>query len=184
MLAYVFWHVKQSDTPPAEYEEALKRFHESLRADPPTGFERSLTFRVQGGEWIPQGEGYEDWYLVRDSSALDSLNRGAVTGSNLDSHEATARLATWGSAGLYRPFGGDPVELDARSALWFDKPREVSYQALRSRLEANQPGITRQLWQRQMTLGPTPEFCLLGRGAEALPYGWNGQLIVRRALLD
>ena len=83
---------------------------------------------------------------------------------------------------MYKPVGWDPVDLDAPTTFWFDKPRGITYQAMLSRLEANEPGIDNRLWQRMMTLGPTPEFCLVGRGRDVLPYDWEGQLSVKRRL--
>jgi len=46
---------------------------------------------------------------------------------------------------------------DARPAAWFDKSAGASYDEFLGRR-----GGRGSLWQRQMVLGPTPEFCSLG----------------------
>ena len=49
---------------------------------------------------------------------------------------------------------GRRTALDAERAVWFGKTAGVSYDEFFDRL-----GERRSLWQRQMVLGPTPEFC-------------------------
>ena len=80
MLAYVFWHQPTGEGARDEYERALVEFHRVLTGDPPAGFLGSATYRLPGVGWAPDGDVYEDWYLVRDSAALDPLNEAAVSG--------------------------------------------------------------------------------------------------------
>ena len=73
MLAYVFSHRSAGGVDVADYEAALRRFHATLASAAPAGFLSSLTFRV--------GDRYSDWYLVANSTALDVLNKAALSGA-------------------------------------------------------------------------------------------------------
>ncbi len=46
MLACVFWHWPRPHIDAEAYEESLVRFHRGLAANPPPGFRRSLSVRV------------------------------------------------------------------------------------------------------------------------------------------
>jgi len=179
MLAYVFWHWPASEARSAReaYERTLLEFHRVLAAQAPPGFGRSTTGRAAGVPWLGEHRrGYEDWYLVDGFAALESLNEGAVSGARRAAHDRAAQAAAGGTAGLYRPWGTEAVLEGARWAAWFAKPAGSSYPDL---LEELAPWRTRDgvsLWQRQMTLGPGPEFCL--RAPERL------ELPVRLAALE
>src|SRR4051794_25398781 len=147
MLAYVFWH---RAAPGAEgYEERLATFHAVVGVP-------SAWFRVGGLPWVPGGEGYEDWYLVDDWTALGELNERAVCGPRRAPHDAAAALAEWGVAGVYGLRRGTPDLDRVRFAAWRSKPSDVSYEAF----EPTLPGDA--VWQRQLVLGPTPEYVLHG----------------------
>jgi hypothetical protein len=162
-LAYVFWHWTAQPAP--SYRERLTAFHRALAADPPRGFRRSFTIAIEGAPWVPRGSGFEDWYLVDDFGALGTLNDAAVSGSRRAPHDTVAVLAGGGTAGLYRLKSGELGEV--AEAQWFSKPTGVSYDRFFDRLG---PLVGRgALWQRQMTLGPTPEFCLQSAAALSLP---------------
>lgn len=179
----MFWHQPREGVDRTTYEAALVAFHTALRDIAPSGFHRSLALHLNGASWMGrESDGYEDWYLVENTGALETLNRAAVSDVLVDAHDGSARHAAWGAAGLYQPFGNELDGLDATTALWFSKPSGMSYEAMSNRLERAEPGLTNRVSQRFMTLGPTPEFCLLGRGVDALPYGWQGELVVRRKL--
>ena len=45
-------------------------------------------------------------------------------------------------------------------AFWFGKPKGVTYEALDKSLRGLLTRAGVALWQRQLVLGPTPEFCL------------------------
>jgi hypothetical protein len=152
VLAYVFWHMSDGSVGPAEYEARLAAFHERLAADPPIGFAGSIAVRVGPVPWFAGG-GYEDWYLVEDWTALGALNAAAVDASRLASHSAVASHAGDGAGGVYRLVDGGLALADAGEATW---------SAARPPVE----GSGFALWQRQMVLGPAPEFCLLTRGPE------------------
>jgi hypothetical protein len=169
MLAYVFWHWRRPTIGDAEYEALQRAFHAALAAAPSEGFERSLSFAVAGAPWANGGRrAHEDWYLVRGSAALDPLEQAAITAGRQAPHDAAARAAAAGAAGLYKLRLGAPSQTP-REARWFAKPEGMSYAAL---WELMQPVVEREravLWGRQMVLGPTPEFCLHSVGPLDLP---------------
>lgn len=154
MLAYVFWHRPAPETASGPYERALAGFHLALAAAPPPGFRRSWAFRLAEVPWL-SGLGYEDWYLVDDFAALGELNEAAVSASRQAPHDAVAGLAADGTAGVYRLVAGEPNP-GATRATWLSKPAGETYPAFLAEIGA--PGAS--AWQRQMTLGPAPEFCV------------------------
>jgi hypothetical protein len=168
VLAYVFWHRPSTGVAPAVYEVALGRFHAALAESPPPGFRRSLAFRVAGAPWLT-GEGYEDWYVLDSSQALDPLDRAAVSSTVGIRHDAVAGLAADGAGGLYRLRAGQEALDGAASAAWLAKPADVSYEEFYARLAPRVSVAGAGLWGRQMVLGPTPEFCLRGPGSLELP---------------
>ena len=159
MLAYLFWHRPTPDT--GDYERRLAEFHERLRADPPAGFAESVAFRVDV-PWL--GQGYEDWYLVEDWHALGVLNAAAVDAAHRPDHDAVARDAAHGSGGVYALRAGDLAVRDAGAADWSGKPLGEPYPEWESGLTGSRDPGDFALWQRQLVLGPAPEYCLLTRG--------------------
>ena len=85
--------------------------------------------------------------------ALGRLNEAAVAGHRRDPHDGAARLAGGGAGGLYRRLS-EGREPDG-AVTWLSKPAGTSYADFLGRMPA---GV--ELWQRQMVLGPAPEFCL------------------------
>jgi hypothetical protein len=169
VLAYVFWHWRQSPSESEEYEARQRAFHAALAAEPPAGFHRSTTASLSGAPWAAGGgAAYEDWYLVDGMSSLEALNQAAVTGSRQRAHDSAAALAADGAAGLYALRAGRPVEVPTHAA-WFGKPAGMKYAALFDELAPLLREAGAALWMRQMVLGPTPEFCLHGATPPALP---------------
>ena len=161
MLAYVFWHWPRPEIERGQYVDHLAEFHRTLAANKPPGFRESVVFRIQNANWLKtDGEAYEEWYLVDDSAALDPLNIAAVSGACEEPHNRVARAAADGTGGLYRLRAGTEELRSARFANWISKPAGVSYKDFYAGLEVltAHPGIA--LWGRQMTLGPTTEFCI------------------------
>jgi hypothetical protein len=184
VLAYVFWHtLRGADTD--GYESGLTGFHRALATDPPEGFARSWTLRLDRPAWLPDAPAhYVDWYLVDGFGALGPLNDGAVSGSRRNPHDAVAGLARTGTAGILGPIAGNgrrpPTGPELQLAL-VDKPAGESYDAFRAALVGAAPGIT--WWMRQMTLGPGAEFIAVadaGAGLAALP--WPATILRARAL--
>ena len=172
LLAYVFWHQPRAGTRAADYETLLRGFHDTLATAPPDGFHGSASFRLPRAPWAPPGPVYEDWYLVRDSGALDPLNAAAVSGVRRRPHDTVAAHAGWGAAGLYRLRDGSPAFERADRAVWFGKEPGQSYDAFYAAVRKAAGPSEWALWGRQMVLGPTPEFCLHGAGQDfPLPTG-------------
>ena len=169
MLAYVFWHWPQPQVDVSEYEAHLRDFQKTLRMHPPPGFRDSVVFRVTGLPWIQAERGYEDWYLVEGSVALDPLNDAAVAPACRTAHDAAARLAAGGTAGLYRLRAGNAALEQLKFSCWFGKPAGMLYDDFYRLLVpiTAQTGVA--LWGRQMVLGPTPEFCLHSSAPVELP---------------
>jgi hypothetical protein len=149
LLAYVFWHRAAPGS--AGYEERLVAFHAALAAHPPPGYRGSRAFRIDPAPWF-EGEGtpYEDWYLVESWAALGMLNTAAVSGARALPHDAVAALAREGAGGVWAPLhGAEPV---AGEVSWLAKPEGMSYVEFHAQLAG------RRVWQRQMVLGPAPEY--------------------------
>ncbi|HEX4205118.1 MAG TPA: hypothetical protein VHZ51_13175 [Ktedonobacteraceae bacterium] len=171
MLAYVFWHRPASGVDVQIYEKNLVAFHEILRAQKPAGFLFSIVFRLPRAPWSDEaGATYEDWYLVENSAVLDVLNETAVTGQRKAPHDRAASNAVGGTAGLYRPHSGTPDLATSQTACWFSKPAGMPYEELYNLLQPTmQRDTAGSLWRRQMTLGPTSEFCWRGSHDPVLP---------------
>jgi len=161
MLAYVFWHWPQRGVEQDTYVDHLRAFHETLASNKPPGFQRSAVFRIPDASWLnTTGDAYEEWYLLDDSAAMDRLNEAAVSGACEEPHNRVAREAADGVGGLYRLRTGQENLAQSRFAVWLSKPAGVSYNDFYAALQplTSQQGVA--LWGRQMTLGPTTEFCL------------------------
>jgi hypothetical protein len=141
MLAYVFWHRPAEAADRAAYEGALLSFHAALAAEPPPGFLASVVFDRAQQPWF---DGYEDWYLVEDWTALGTLNAGAVDAAHRVVHDDVALRSAAGTAAVLALKRGEPGLDHVVAATWGDQAPDG-----------------RALWQRQLTLGPAPEFCAL-----------------------
>jgi hypothetical protein len=159
-LAYVFWHRPRAGVVPEDYEAALEAFHAVVGV--PSWFSR-----LARTPWLDEPGWYEDWYLVDDWAALGTLNETAVRGAREAPHNRAAAAAADGIAGIYALRFGAPAE--PGWAAWVHKPRELAYPAFESDVRAA-AGEGASLWQRQMTLGPTPEFAVLAAGPVELPW--------------
>lgn len=181
MLAYVFWHWPRPGVASDEYEERQRAFHQALAEHGPTALAASSLWRVTGAPWTHASVAYEDWYLLESSAGLDTLNAAAVSDLLRETHDAAASLAAGGTAALYAPVGpraGLAPALDGRLAHWFPRPEGQRYSAVYSRVG---PRLD-HLWARMMTLGPAPEFVLLGDEAHPLPPEWRAQMTRRERL--
>ena len=159
-LAYVFWHRPRKAVPAEDYEAYLEAFHEVVGVE-------SWFSRLARTPWLDEPGWYEDWYLVDDWAALGTLNETAVRGTREVPHGRAAAAAADGIAGIYALRLGVPAK--PGWAGWLHKPRELAYERFESELRAA-AGETASLWQRQMTLGPTPEYAVLAPSAVELPW--------------
>ena len=188
MLAYVFWHRPAEGIAQDRYEAALTRFHRSLHAHPPAGFVRSACLRAAAIAWMGGGDGYEDWYVVEDFAALGVLNEAAVAHTHLAAHDEAARRAGPGTGAVLRLLEGAPAPAEARIAVWVDKPRGVPSPMLAAMLGDGMDATHAGLWQRQLSLGPSPEYCVLagappaGVASTRLAHGWSASASAREPL--
>jgi hypothetical protein len=177
VLAYVFWHAPAPRTAVADYERALAAFHGVLAGAPPAGFHDSTAARLDGPPWPGGAAAYEDWYLVEDWAALGTLNEAAVAGARRAPHDAAAAMARDGVAGVYAPVRGAVAPPREAHAAWLAKPPGMGYDAFLAALGDGHAAV----WQRQMTLGPAPEFCVLDGAPLALP--WPAAVLARRVVV-
>jgi hypothetical protein len=151
MLAYLFWHRPSAGVGAADYENRLRAFHSQLNI-------RSASFLVSALPFT-DGGGYEDWYLVGNWAELGALSDMAVSGESQMPHDAIAQLAGEGWGAVYRLVRGECRPPLANR--WASKPVGRSYRAFLD--SVTEPVV----WQRQMVLGPAPEFCILTEGQPA-----------------
>lgn len=169
-LGYVFWHRPRPGVSLREYEKKLSGFQTSLKAHPPDGLIDALSFKESASAWSKsRSTTYEDWYLVRDYKSLGALNQSAVADSNAGPHDEIAKEAADGVGGLYRLRWGGLSLRDARFATWLGKPARTPYQSFLDSLSKWTEDRATDLWQRQMVLGPAPEFCVHSKSPLGLP---------------
>ena len=170
MLTYILWHWPFPEVNSQDYETGLAEFHKSLNATEIQGFKQSVVFRDRGATWTgAEDRGYEDWYILEGSAAMDVLNEAAVSEARKLAHDNVAHAAGGAIAGLYNLQQGQVAIESCRFAFWLTKPKgtgyEEFYQLVRPWTE--RPGVS--LWRRQMVLGPTPEFGLFTPERLSLP---------------
>ncbi len=163
MLAYVFWHRPAPGTDTAAYEAGMRAFHAAL------GRLGSVTFAIDGTPWDGGPPAYEDWYPVTDWADLGRLNEEAISGARRAPHDAVAFRAAWGAGGVWKEVRPGFALAGATHATWFAKPPRVPDAEFVAGLPASGA-----VWQRQMVLGPAPEFVLLTAAppaAREVPHG-------------
>jgi len=183
MLAYVFWHRPFAHADRQVYEAALMRFQRDLLRHNPPGFISAASFRIGPVPWLTDMPGYEDWYVVESSWALDPLNGFAIAGAMQAPHDNVAALMDEGHGGLYVHAGGEPLRAIDSTVHWLTRPRGVQWQAALAPVRANNPQVN--IWRRQMVLGPGWEFAVEAAGEASIdvPAGWQA-LSVRRVQLS
>lgn len=182
MFAYVFWHRRDEPYSVEEYERRLIDFHRALNKRGFVGFRGSLVFRVGPTPWLQAG-GYEDWYLVDGLGVLEELNDAIAEPELGTLHRLIASMAVDGKGTIVAPRSQKPGQLTAPTATWLAKPRGMGYQEFYTEIEplAHSNGST--LWRRQLALGPTPEFLLVG-GEPPVPQRFYPIRVERRLITD
>lgn len=173
MLAYVFFHRPAPNAGTIRYEAALRSFHASLAASPPSGFLGSSSYRIGGG--------YADWYMVADSAALDRLNEAAIVDPALTSHDTVAHMSSDGAGKLFTLVSGEP-RTESGFETRFSKPKGMAYSELYERLMTLTVRPDVSLWRRMMVLGPPPEFCLASRSELDLPAEMSPETLSREVV--
>jgi len=177
-LAYVFWHWPLPGVSLREYERRLAAFQDSLKGRGPAGLEDTLSFRVRAAPWTkPHSGSYEDWYVVDSFGTLGALNDAAVDRANRRAHDKVAAEASGSAGGVYKRLQGDLSLRDARFATWVSKPARTTYQSFFERLADVVGDLRTDLWQRQMVLGPAPEFCLHSEARVELPRAFRAKTL-------
>jgi len=194
VLAYVFWHAPAAGAEVEKYERALVAFQRSLAGKPPFGFCGSAVFRTGPLPWAPEASGYEDWYLIEDFSALGVLNEAAVGRGHRTSHDRAARAVGGGTAGLYRLIEGDTTAArriaDCSHVTWVKRGVGTKQSEIGALLGDGMEGAGASLWQRQLVLGPAPEFCLHsqekppGAAPTRLAGSWSAQMLERETVFS
>jgi hypothetical protein len=159
MLAYLFWHRPRGGVSREAYEPRLLAFHAALAEAAVT----SASFRLEQLPFATR-DGYEDWYLVDDWSAIGTLSELAIQGVEGSRHETVAQLSgeSWG--GLYALVRG-PAAAPA-GVIWTAKlPGEDLDSLLRRHAGAT-------VWRRQLALGPAPELCVAQEASPARRRLW------------
>jgi hypothetical protein len=163
MLAYIFWHVPFAGIKLGDYEAALLDFQADLASPPPPGLASCATYQISEVPWLDNRRGYEDWYFMHSSAALDVLNQAAVNPKRWDVHAVIASKMEFGHGGLYHHLHGEEQPLSG--------PRDGATGFL-------------SCWRRQMVLGPGDEFAIIGTSRLNLlvPQGWQARTVERRTL--
>jgi hypothetical protein len=145
-LAYVFWHWPAQ---PDGYEERMQAFHTALQRP------GSATFRLVRAPFDDTEPPYEDWYPVSDWADVGRLNDEAISGPRKPPHDAVAHASRRGAGAIYRLVAGDLALQDVAFAAWSaTRPPE-------------RPGAA--IWQRQLVLGPAPEYAVLAGSPVEVP---------------
>ena len=182
MLAYLFWHWPENPAEASGYEAGLAAFQTQLVATGSEGFHGAASYRVEGAGWLPGGRGYEDWYLLDGSFALDPLNQIAVSPDLRAAHDRPALAAGGGAGGLYRLIEDRQAPEAPTAGTWFSKPKRLRYPEFYELAAEFTQAPGRSFWRRQMVLGPAPEFCLLGDDWPDLPMDWSPIRVTRTAV--
>ena len=179
MLGYVFWHRPLPDIDRQRYEEAIVRFQRALALQPPPGFVSATSFQIEAVPWLSDRPGYEDWYLVEGSWALDPLNAFAITGATQAPHDHAAAQMEEGHGGLYAHAGGEPVTAARSTIYWLTRPRGIKWQPALAMVRGKCPQAN--VWRRQMVLGVASEFAVETPGDAEIevPPGWQARRLKR-----
>jgi hypothetical protein len=183
VLAYVFWHAAPGSSATAEYERRLLHFGDTLAKERVPGLLGNASYAIGPTPWLGE-PGYEDWAWLEGSWALDGLNERAVSGEVHQPHDAIAQMTKHGGFGaLYYPVAGQPDIAADSKALWLSRPRGINW---RDVMPAIVKSANSMVWvcRRQMVLGPSPEFAIIGPPTLTLtvPDGWTSIEVQRRKL--
>lgn len=183
MIAYIFWHQAPAG-PAADYEAALGHYADALARTRCPGFIGSASYRIAGTPWMPE-PGYEDWTWLEGSWALDELNRHAVEGEAKAPHDTLAQATRHGGFGaLHYLVAGEHRAIPGDSKVfWLSRPRGIAWRDVIPRVVAAASSPV-SVWRRQMVLGPSSEFAVVGEAglSLAVPEGWRAVGVDRHRL--
>lgn len=184
MRAYLFWHSALPDVDKKEYETRICEFQSSLAASKIPGVIGCASFRVASVPWLGGKDGYEDWVLLKDCAAMDTLNSHAAAGSMQLPHRRVASRMDEGHGGIYELISGTPIFEFKSAILWLTRPRGILWRPVVELVCSELGGVA--CWRRQMVLGPAPEFAIVVRENQTLePFdGWTVGRISRTCVTD
>lgn len=183
MRAYLFWHAAPDNSRAAEYEKTLLQFGDALANAKSPGLLGNASYAIGPTPWLRE-PGYEDWAWLQGSWALDVLNERAVSGAMEQPHGAIARMTKHGGFGAlyYLVAGEHRVPADSK-VFWLSRPRGIDWRGIIAAIvKSANSEVT--VWRRQMVLGPSAEFAVIGLPTLTLtvPEGWNSLEVERRKL--
>lgn len=187
MLAYIFWHRPFPHVDRAAYEAAIVRFQSDLAGQKPPGFIAAASLRIEPVPWLTGLPGYEDWYLLEASWAMDPLNDFAIGGRMQPSHDNVAARMEEGHGGLYAHvdahLGGETPQAAELTLYWLTRPRGIQWQTALASVRAKCPRAN--IWRRQMVLGPAAEFAVDAPNHDEIevPSGWQSRRVRRVRLV-
>jgi hypothetical protein len=158
MLAYVFWHRPFSPADSDKYEASVVEFQTALAKHPPPGFIAAASFAIGPAPWLGDQPGYEDWYLLEASWAMDPLNAFAIAGAVQPSHDIAAAQMDEGHGSIYAHVAGDAITAAESTVYWLTRPRGIQWRPALATVRARSPRAN--IWRRQMVLGPAGEFAV------------------------
>ena len=182
MLAYIFWHRPYSSIERQRYEQAIVRFQNDLAGSKPPGFIRATSFQIEAVPWLSDLPGYEDWYLLDGTWAMDPLNAFAISGHVQAPHDSVAATMEQGHGGLYAHAGGESMPAPRSTIHWLTRPRGIQWQPAIEAVRGSCPQA--KAWRRQMVLGPAAEFAVETPGESEIdvPAGWQRRRVMRMRL--
>ena len=183
MLGYVFWHAAPSISATAEYEKRLLHFGRALANAKIRGLLGNASYAISQTPWLGE-PGYEDWAWLESSRALDALNEGAVSGAMEQPHNAIAQTTKHGGFGaLYYLVAGDHKIPGDSKVMWLSRPRGINWRDIMP-IILKSANSEVAVWRRQMVLGPSTEFAVIGPPNLTLtvPEGWKYLQVDRHRL--
>src|SRR6516165_4759688 len=150
MLAYVFWHRPYSSIERQRYEQAIVRFQNDLAGSKPPGFICATSFQIEAVPWLSDLPGYEDWYLLDGTWAMDPLNAFAISGHVQAPHDSVAAMMEQGDGGLYAHAGGESMPAPRSTIHWLTRPSEMKWQLFSEAVHRTGPQA--EAWGLQVVL--------------------------------
>jgi len=173
LLAVVFWNSRRAKDDVGGYESSLTEFHQALNANKPEGFRFSATYRVAETPWFtPKNEIFEDWYVLKNFAALDSLDYAVMHTGSKDAHRHLMKSTAAASGAIFALTKGAARFDGLPEANWMLKPRNMTVDSLIASTRAQLPDGKCSLWTRALGLGPT-QHCLLSSGPVVFPKNYR-----------
>lgn len=179
-LAYAFWHAPRAHVGAASYEVACAAWLDALDRHRPGGLLMWGTWRTATPPWLPgwPRKAYLDLYVLTGFAALGALNASAVAPPLAAAHRAAAAVSGHGTAGLYAARSGVP-QVGVPAVVSFHRRDLPVPRVETTGHDGAREGVRdgRTVWQRQLTLGPGPEFMVVTTlGPAPAAAAWRGSV--------